>query len=242
MPITPLPQQRHIQANSIRSAFSLIELLAAIGIIAILATIIIPMIGEMRERAVTTETISKLKWTWQGMMLYAQDHNNRLPQGFRSDYTDSNGRTQVWQVQVGPYLYPEKDLSDYKWKQLLRNNEDTPIRDPAAPEDIGASPSLGINIHISPNYWDQWKGYLSAVPNPSNTILIGSRDASIGNSDYLYSLGNPRGQWCQPGFYHDNGTAAGFVFVDGHVEFLDKETLTYGSSAAAERPELWKWE
>jgi prepilin-type N-terminal cleavage/methylation domain-containing protein/prepilin-type processing-associated H-X9-DG protein len=224
--------------------FSLIELLAVISVIAVLTAIIIPAVGNMRERAATTQTVNTLKMAWNGMMLYAQDNGNRLPRGFRTpeDELRSGETPQSWQVQIGPYIFADRDLSTYQWKKYLRNSEDTPLRDFAAPE--ATSNSLGLNVFICPrnNSWNGWNGYLAVVPNPGNTILIGSRDMSIGSSDYVYSIGNPVGAWCQPGLYHQNESAGAFVFVDGHVEFIDEATLTYGSPAAAARPDLWKWD
>jgi prepilin-type N-terminal cleavage/methylation domain-containing protein/prepilin-type processing-associated H-X9-DG protein len=59
--------------------FTLIELLTVIAIIAILAAILIPVVGRVREQARTSVCTSNLRQLGVGVYLYATDHNERLP-------------------------------------------------------------------------------------------------------------------------------------------------------------------
>ncbi|MBW7896365.1 MAG: prepilin-type N-terminal cleavage/methylation domain-containing protein [Opitutaceae bacterium] len=61
------------------AAFTLIELLTVIAIIGILAAIIIPTVGSVREKAQRAVDASNLREIAKAAMLYAGDNNDRLP-------------------------------------------------------------------------------------------------------------------------------------------------------------------
>jgi len=59
--------------------FTLIELLVVIAIIAILAAILFPVFAQAREKARQTQCISNGKQISLGLLMYANDFDNRLP-------------------------------------------------------------------------------------------------------------------------------------------------------------------
>ena len=59
--------------------FTLIELLTVIAIIGILAAIIIPTVGKVRETAQRTVDANNLREIGKAAMIYAADNNDRLP-------------------------------------------------------------------------------------------------------------------------------------------------------------------
>ena len=61
------------------AGFTLIELLTVIAIIGILAAIIIPTVGTVREKAQRTVDASNLREIAKAAMIYAGDNNDRLP-------------------------------------------------------------------------------------------------------------------------------------------------------------------
>jgi prepilin-type N-terminal cleavage/methylation domain-containing protein/prepilin-type processing-associated H-X9-DG protein len=62
-----------------RAAFTLIELLLVITIIAILASMLMPAIGSMKSRADSIACSSNLRTIGAAVQLYLQDHNQNFP-------------------------------------------------------------------------------------------------------------------------------------------------------------------
>jgi prepilin-type N-terminal cleavage/methylation domain-containing protein/prepilin-type processing-associated H-X9-DG protein len=74
-PHTPMANHRLYR----RQGFTLIELLTVIAIIGILAAILIPVIGSMREKARATQCVANLRTWGNATGLYLADSNGRLP-------------------------------------------------------------------------------------------------------------------------------------------------------------------
>jgi prepilin-type N-terminal cleavage/methylation domain-containing protein/prepilin-type processing-associated H-X9-DG protein len=74
-----------------RSAFTLIELLVVIAIIAILAAILFPVFAKAREKARQTSCLSNLKQLSLGFLQYAQDYDEKYPDGGQGGDTSGAG-------------------------------------------------------------------------------------------------------------------------------------------------------
>jgi prepilin-type N-terminal cleavage/methylation domain-containing protein/prepilin-type processing-associated H-X9-DG protein len=82
-------------------AFTLVELLVAIAIIAILATLLVPALSKAKAKAKTTACASNMKNWAIATQLYSDDFNNALPPfgDLNSDYTQP-----FWHAKLAPYL------------------------------------------------------------------------------------------------------------------------------------------
>jgi len=61
-----------------KTAFTLVELLVVIAIIALLAAILFPVLGRVREAGRRTVCLSNMKQIGSGMLMYISDHGERL--------------------------------------------------------------------------------------------------------------------------------------------------------------------
>ncbi len=66
--------------------FSLIELLITIAVIAILAGMLLPALNSAREKAQTILCSSNFKQTGTGVMMYADDNEDQMPNAINSSY------------------------------------------------------------------------------------------------------------------------------------------------------------
>jgi prepilin-type N-terminal cleavage/methylation domain-containing protein len=64
-----------------RPAFTLVELLVVIGIIAVLVGILLPALGRAQEMGRRTKCQSNLRQLGMAMVMYADEHRGRLPNG-----------------------------------------------------------------------------------------------------------------------------------------------------------------
>ena len=64
-----------------QTGFTLIELLVVIAIIAILAAMLLPVLGRAKEAGKRTNCLSNLRNMGLGMMMYADVHDGLVPRG-----------------------------------------------------------------------------------------------------------------------------------------------------------------
>jgi prepilin-type N-terminal cleavage/methylation domain-containing protein len=75
------------------SAFTLVELLVVLAIIALLAALLLPVVGRTKEEARATVCLSNLHQIGIALQIYVQENRNRMP--FMYDYFDPGGTTNA---------------------------------------------------------------------------------------------------------------------------------------------------
>src|SRR5690242_20135707 len=73
-------------------AFTLVELLVVIGIIAVLISLLLPVLTRAREHSSRIACAANLRSIGQGMYLYANAHRDRLP---------NSNLTTTWSPAIG---------------------------------------------------------------------------------------------------------------------------------------------
>lgn len=96
-----------------RRGFSLIELLVAISIIALLISMLIPALGKARDAGRSAVCLSNQRQLGTAMNLYANENNGFVP---REGVDDAKRERPPWAVALRPYIdgriNPDEDPND----------------------------------------------------------------------------------------------------------------------------------
>jgi len=226
-------------------AFTLIELLVVIGIIAVLASLLLPALSGARARARSLSCLSHLRQWAVGFTLYAQDNEDSVPEegniGARIDHTQN---TSAWYNEVA------SSINETSLALLYLNNQPPQPADsslfscPTSPRPAFA-PSLskaffmyGMNGRLCINRSTRTgpppipNTRLSNVLQPSDTIFVGEVD---GNSATDPAQSNVTGRYAI-GRHQRRGQ---FAMCDGSARALRTNDFLRTAAAANSAAEEW---
>jgi prepilin-type N-terminal cleavage/methylation domain-containing protein len=200
-PAGPLPPP---PPRSGPAAFTLIELLTVIAIIGVLAAIIIPTVGKVRETAQRTVDASNLREIAKAAMIYAADNNDRLP-----DPLAASAQANV-----------EAGSNYFRWIGLLGRSG--ALNDPSFyfsrndPLFDGSTPASVIDPD------DANRRLVMAAleqKTPSFELVGGLKMSDPATTPIAFTRGlTAQGAWDRDhGVYHEQG--GHIVFLGGNVQF-----------------------
>ena len=91
-----LTQAASASAKTSSAGFTLIELLVVVAIIAILAAMLLPVLGKARERAKSTACQGNLHSLGQALAMYTSDYDSQLPLAWHSPFDTALYGDQWW--------------------------------------------------------------------------------------------------------------------------------------------------
>jgi prepilin-type N-terminal cleavage/methylation domain-containing protein/prepilin-type processing-associated H-X9-DG protein len=203
-----------------RRAFTLIELLTVIAIIGILAAILIPVVGRVRESARVAQCSSNIRQIGMALNMFANDREGLFPAPINYDTAGTDGFDYAAQLVNGGYI-PKKS-------GLFGCPSDPKVRDHLVPADREALSYYLISPAMAPGWSGTARRNLSTVTNPSRVAMATEYhvacNAAVSSGVINYVRNNdtfPVGVASHV-TSHTSGKKH-FVFFDGHVAFLTKQ-------------------
>lgn len=218
--INPVSRPKLLRSRSPIRAFTLVELLTVIAIIAILAAILIPVVGHMRSKAANTTCINKLRTLYQAVGVFTADHGS-IPRA--SGETQAGGDTlkqnRTWRAALvgagtlgeprGESIDPNDWRSEHfeiftcRWHMSVYQDEFE------YPSDRRVSTYAMNNIATSYHF-----PKFTFFTRPDRTMLLSDGAVPEANGAFNHAIW---GTATKPDV-RAHGGKANIAFADGHVE------------------------
>lgn len=161
-----------------RVGFTLIELLVVVAIIALLIAILLPSLGQAKERAKTVQCLSNLKQMGNAAFMYAGIYDNRFPMAYYGPTTKiANGisymETVTWDsitLAPDPTLSPpvNRSIPGLLWQGA---GPAAILKIQQCPKYVGPS-NWGTDFFTGYNYNTTYIGHGEGEPIPTPVRII----------------------------------------------------------------------
>jgi prepilin-type N-terminal cleavage/methylation domain-containing protein len=204
--------------GSAATAFTLVEVLVVIALVAILAALILGPLQGMIKRGHSAVTASNLKQLAAAMHTYAADNGGFLP-------TDMAAGGPFWIKELWQIIYPDKPYKPMTSQQHGDFYKGTVFHTPAIeiiaadgrlPRSFGAN--ARVRVHSVGSYNSALgndRARLITIPFPSKAFYLAESVSSVqvdfSTRDTQLNFRNDGRGW--------------FLFVDGHLELLAREDV-----------------
>jgi prepilin-type N-terminal cleavage/methylation domain-containing protein/prepilin-type processing-associated H-X9-DG protein len=232
--------------NHPNTGFTLIELLTVIAIIGILAAILIPVVGSVRESARAAQCTSNLRQIGQAIYLYAEANDGRGPPGNNRNAhelaTGSSAGTSAWSTfhgSIWPYMLESQRLT----LDDVRNVPASPnvFQCPTLYNAYPSARSAPADLFYSGNALNDAHNYSYAKNSfalPGGDLYSGANlDAMQSTSmvvavveAYMWHIAGPRYEMFG---VVPHGGSANFLFYDSHVERRSRDKIPPVSDQSA---------
>ena len=203
-----------------RRAFTLMEMLVAIAILAVLVALAFPALNAARDRTHVAGCLNNLRQIGVAALAYAGDNNGYLPQGDTPKTTPGTGNL-VWPYKIAPYLGIKDFAKTYQDAALARRS---PFACPAE-KDFSAAAAPWIHYSLTRHLNERIFGDLSRVPlaairSPSKWMIVSDSFKSWNLlTDSAGKMTN------EQGVTRRHRGIPNFLYADGHAAPFTKPIL-----------------
>ena len=230
-----------VAARPFDPAFTLIELLTVIAVVGILAAILLPVVGKVRQSALRSDCVSNLRQIGNAVALYAQDNKGHYPRA----YAVPGGVEVYWRELIvrGGYLgQPNYGLnsslpqnqwhgSHFTYLTCKAHRQIAPI--------VNASegwlrPTYSMNGTIAAGKPSAWRPRMENFSSPSRLAYVGDGPPPTGasgvdiNGAFWSGYSKPDAR--------AHGSVANILFFDGHVEARRNEQIPASTGSTGGGP------
>jgi len=227
-------------ATSANQAFTLVEMLIVIAVIAILAAIILPVLGRAKESARRTACASNLKQWAFAFHCYVEDNEQYIPrEGYGNDgrvrrenwanVRDADSRDawynslpdQVRQTPARKYASPEPEIRGDFYKNRLFHCPSAKFPTYAATDnDVYFSLAMNSKLIQEPISNDRASIKANTILRPAETVIfldarVSDREGKIHHLQLNTDLGQPSAFATRYAARHQ--TFGNLAFADAHV-------------------------
>jgi prepilin-type N-terminal cleavage/methylation domain-containing protein len=217
-------------------AFTLIEVIVVLAIIAILMSMVYPMYTSISERAKATKDLSNLRQIGIGTQTYLNDNDGVLP-GSPTDPV--NGR---WMSQLTP-----KYLSSWKiFQSPFDKRPSSGVGDGSTPISYGINPNIYVNNSpISATKITNPPGFILFAPAPASGATVSFAGWANSPAPGVTIVGNGNGtatsspNGVATGGTHNSRQRINALFGDLHCETMTWAAFTITISNVPGQPGQW---
>jgi prepilin-type N-terminal cleavage/methylation domain-containing protein/prepilin-type processing-associated H-X9-DG protein len=231
-----------------RRAFTLVELLVVIGIIALLISILMPALSKAREQANAVKCLSNQRNLGNALVMFSNEHKGYLPKAWFNDAPYPGGPSWRWKDPMwgwdyilSQYMNQNKDIfrcpSDEpvlfrgEWNDTASNLPDSPQADNlAASYRINISNQHAFGVSDAPVIRPLHATKITKLKDSSKAIIFfdGANSAALWHHVATWEIdqrGLVRRTPLPGGFKLNVGwdkhrRRANYTFADGHAETL----------------------
>lgn len=238
------------------AAFTLIEVMVTIGVIALLLAILLPSLARSRENARSVKCRSNLHQWGLAMLMYANSHSGVLPFEERPDPRPGRGEDEnqdkVWDNVPASGSRPAEIRGWICWFDCLDRHmgrgvsaEDVKICPTVQRFEPNREESYRMNSKLadssrykkdgSPNRYFMPYRKVDTLKRPSDTVVLFDGDVGTGLVDLRPGMPPPppsfKGRWRlrNDDVNYRHNIATNLLFADWHVENIKKKALALRS-------------